>query len=180
LSRQYQLTEENANKVALSPNEVLPQLAAELHANIMEQALSQLVRTMQETLPQMIEQIVEQRTATSRAEDTFFSQWPELREHRQAVMEIGRLYKAQNPKATLEEFTQNVGMHVWMAKRLPVAKLAERINGAQAQAPRAPAQPSPPPGYAPAAPAQRAQPPAPAQSSNPWGDFAIAMKETFY
>jgi hypothetical protein len=180
LEPMYKLSDEDSGKMVLNPNEVLPKLAARLHANISQQVIQQVTQALMAQLPPVIEQTISRKNTSEKAETDFFTRWPELKAHKQTVMQIGRLYRAQNPAATMEDFIQNVGVSSWMTAKLPVGTLAQRMQGTAVQ-PTPPAPPQPAPGYNPATPASRAAPaPAPATNANPFGDLATEMKEDFF
>lgn len=180
ISKQYQMSKEDAEKFVLNPNEVIPRLAANLHANILQQAVSTVMQAMQQVLPQMVTQVQTQREATQTAEDQFFSRWPELKAHRDKVIATGRLFRSQNPNASMDEFIQQVGINSWLVSGLPPAGLVGKLNGgSQQQQPQQQVQQQPLRGFQPAAPGAVA-PMAPQQASNPFEAMAIEMKEDFF
>lgn len=186
LMPQYRLSDDDAGKVALSPNEVLPRLAAQLHANISQQVTRDIVNSLMSQLPNVILTTVEKQSASTKAEADFFTKWPELKEFRDEVMAYGKVWRAHNAGASLDAFIKDVGVAVWMKKGLPVATLASRMNGTPSPAPAAqPLQIAPAPqrqaGYQPATPASRTPPPPPPNpNDNPWGNLAVEIKESFF
>ncbi|TFH42386.1 MAG: hypothetical protein E4H01_13560 [Lysobacterales bacterium] len=183
LEGQYQLSEEDAGKFVLSPNEVIPRLAANLHANIARDVATSVMQSIQHVLPNLIDTRQQQHQATSQAENDFFTQWPELKAHKDLVMQTGRLFRAQNPSASLQDFVQQVGMSAWISARLPVAELSSRLEGTapKPSQPPAPAVQQVPPGYRPASPASTAPPTTHTTPENPFAALAEEIKrEEFF
>lgn len=183
LEARYKLNEEDAGRMVLSPNEVIPRLAANLHANIAQDVITTVMQAMQQVLPSMIDTRTTQRQETNQAEEAFFTQWPELRTHKDKVIQTGRLYRAQNPSASVEDFVKQVGMSTWLQAGLSVAELAARLDASNNSAgPTAPQQmpPAPSAGYRPASPAGGAPPLPPVGPGNYFAEMAQEMREDFF
>ena len=165
--KQYKLTDEQATQLMTDPNEVLPRLAATLEANITQRLVQTMAQMVQQFVPQYTEHYTTQRAQTSQAEDAFFGKWSELKEHKDRVMDVGRIYRQMKPQATADEFIRDVGMQVWMGVGLPVEKLAAKLINTPAPQPQAAPVQRPIEGYAPANPGGRG-PGAPASPSNPF------------
>lgn len=140
-SETYALTPEQLEAFQTEgPQAVLPQLAARLHANIMEAVIPAVVQQFHTLLPEAIERQVSTREVETREETQFFSEWPELKDHYDKVMEFGQQMRAANPKMPADEFRQQLGRFAWIQLKLPMADLISKLEGNQQQA--APAQPS--------------------------------------
>lgn len=165
-SKQYELTDEQAIQLATEPNKVLPRLAAQLQANILQQTVQTMTQMMQQFLPQYLEHFTSVRETTNKAEESFFSKWSELREHKDRVMEVGRIYRQMKPQATADDFIRDVGIQVWMGVGLPVEKLAAKLSPTSRPAP-VPAPTQTQQIFSPANPGGRTAPVA-AKPSNPF------------
>jgi hypothetical protein len=115
LAGQYTLAEDDARGMLTEPEVVLPKLAAKMH----QQMLVAVQQTLYQQLPQLIHAVTEQRLVESDAQNRFFSRWPQLRPHQQAVVSVGQMYRAANPKATPEEAVEQIGRIVAMSLGIP-------------------------------------------------------------
>jgi hypothetical protein len=167
LTERYQLTEEQANGMRLEPEKVLPQIAAEMHAQVME-GFMQVQRNM---LPNMVQSILNQNSSQKEGDEAFFGEWPELAAHRPLVQSMGQHWRGQNPSGTREDFIKEVGPLVWSAAKLSLQDLVNRGNG-QASAPPPAAPPENLGGYSPAPQGGGGAPIAPAAVNNPFGSLA--------
>lgn len=176
ISSQYQMTPEEGQNFLTAPHEALPQLAAQLHASVLEQAVQGVMAQVGQYLPQAVAQQMDIRRQADQFESDFYGQWPELKQFENDVAQFAEIYRAQNPAATPEVFMRDLGTQVWMARQLDQATLINRLNDiALKQAPAAPAAPPqvqqpapavpPPVAQAPAVPAQPA--PTPPQGFQP-------------
>ena len=124
LSKQYVLSEEQADLLVTDPNKVVPQLLAQMHMNVLSHAL----RMVQESLPQQFTQHTERALAEQKLNDQFSAAFPDLslsdKEVNQAVTQAVALVKTQMPKATMEEKIQRVGAltRVLLGKPAPTAQ----------------------------------------------------------
>jgi outer membrane biosynthesis protein TonB len=168
VAQRYQLSDEDQNNLITDPNSVLPQLAANLHAQVYEEVLQAVGQMVQQSLPSYLERWSSQREQSRQGEDAFFDKWPELRDHKDRVMQIAQVYRSVNPQAAMEQFIQDVGVQTWMALGLDPGKLAQKLQPRQAPPPQ-PQQPRQPRGYAPAPPNPA---PPPQQPGNPFSDMA--------
>lgn len=176
-AKQYELTDEQVGQYLTEPNKVLPQLAARVQETVTRQVLNSVAQMFQQHIPQFVEHQLSMRESVTKAEDIFFSQWQELKPHKDRVMQIASVYRQLNPNVDAKKFMQDVGMQAWMAVGLPVAGLAGKL-----QAPAAPAAtPAPvakaPVGLVPANPNGRA-PAVQNQPSNPWAELAQEIIQT--
>ncbi len=161
LAQQYQLTEEEAEKMLLEPGNIVPSFAARLHHNIVKQVLAQL--------PQQVPQLVQQHTQVAernrQATEAFYAPWkgkldPTNPVHDRTVLTIGAQWRQRNPNATPEEAVQKIGQLACVELGIPV----------EAAAP--PPKPTAP--HRPTAPGGSAFTPTLTQSpdANGWGDLA--------
>lgn len=128
LSKQYVLSEEQADLLVTDPNKVVPQLLAQMHMNVLSHAL----RMVQESLPQQFTQHTERALAEQKLNDQFSAEFPDLslsdKEVNQAVTQAVALVKTQMPKATMEEKIQRVGAltRVLLGKPAPTAQAVQQ------------------------------------------------------
>ena len=174
LVQQYKLSDEDASNLVTDANSVLPNLAASLHANIVQEMTTWMAQTMQSIVPQMMDQFTRQRESQQRGEEVFYGQWPELKDHADRVKQIATTYRQLNPSVQREQFVRDVGVQAWLALGLDAAKLAGKLTPAAA-APAARQKPRPP---TPANPggARDTSPPPP---ENPFSALAREFEEDF-
>ena len=128
LSKQYVLSEEQADLLVTDPNKVVPQLLAQMHMNVLSHAL----RIVQESLPQQFTQHTERALAEQKLNDQFSAAFPDLslsdKEVNQAVTQAVALVKTQMPKATMEEKIQRVGAltRALLGKPAPTAQAVQQ------------------------------------------------------
>ena len=128
LSKQYVLSEEQADLLVTDPNKVVPQLLAQMHMNVLSHAL----RMVQESLPQQFTQHTERALAEQKLNDQFSAAFPDLslsdKEVNQAVTQAVALVKTQMPKATMEEKIQRVGAltRALLGKPAPTAQAVQQ------------------------------------------------------
>ena len=128
LSKQYVLSEEQADLLVTDPNKVVPQLLAQMHMNVLSHAL----RIVQESLPQQFTQHTERALAEQKLNDQFSVAFPDLsladKEVNQAVTQAVALVKTQMPKATMEEKIQRVGTitRALLGKPAPIAQAVQQ------------------------------------------------------
>lgn len=128
LSKQYVLSEEQADLLVTDPNKVVPQLLAQMHMNVLSHAL----RMVQESLPQQLTQHTERALAEQKLNDQFSAAFPDLslsdKDVNQAVTQAVALVKTQMPKATMEEKIQRVGAltRVLLGKPAPTAQAVQQ------------------------------------------------------
>lgn len=104
LAKQYELSEEDADKMLTAPDEVLPRLAANLHVGI-TRSVANIVRVM---LPNVIEQHLGQREART----SFYSQVEsvnaDLANYRPLVDKARQLVSQLKPDLPQDQLAQNV------------------------------------------------------------------------
>lgn len=167
LVKTYALSEEDAQKALMQPEEVLPKLAANLHANV----VSEVIRHVQAAMPTWINNATSQSSVEVKARNDFFSANPDLNkpEYEQAVLTAGKLFRQLNPKAKPDEAIKAIGRLTRVSLGLP------EPTGGETTTTNAPAKP-----FRPARPGGSGTPPAPRRTQtkvvdgdNPdWGELA--------
>lgn len=114
----YKLTDEQKELADTSPSELLPKMAAMVHMQVLTQATT----LMANMLPQMLPMITEKQSLDQQAEEKFFTQFPQLREHRDDVFRVARAYKSANPNVTGERAMQEIGTMAMVSLRLPLTQ----------------------------------------------------------
>lgn len=130
--RHYALSEEDATKFISQPEEIFPQIMANLHVNVVDAVMTGVLRQF----PALLQQYSSQRDAYESGMERFFSKWRDKgldpAQHKQKVERAIGLYAQMNPQATEEEIINNVGAMVL---------IAEGITPPQSETPAAPAKP---------------------------------------
>lgn len=161
----YPLSEEDCNNLLVEPQKVLPQLAAKVHLEVVQNVLG----TLSQVLPGVVFGVQAAQRQQTELEDRFFQAWPTL--DRAAdyteVMNLARVFRQQFPAASAEEMIQQVGaMAVVKLGKLPAAQAA------QAPAAATPAAQA----YRPAVGTPSAVQPA-QRSDNPWEGISELLVE---
>lgn len=107
----YQMTDEQITAFEDDPGKMLPQFAARVHMQAMQATTVQVSRL----LPQMIQAISNQTDTSAQFENQFDKAWPDLAENKDMVMRVGAVYRQMNPKASAEQFINDVGAQVMVA-----------------------------------------------------------------
>jgi hypothetical protein len=116
----YKIDADTASQLQTEPELVLPKLAASVHIEVLDAVMS--------ALPQRVMALIQQnadftkREAT--AKDYFFEEYPELRNHEDTVMRVGRMFREANPKASKAEARKQIGEFVMMSLNLKSTKAA--------------------------------------------------------
>lgn len=151
LEKAYALSDDQADMLTTDPQKIFPQLAAQLHMQVMAHVL----RVFEAALPQQIQQLNTRQTQYNEVETQFKSLYPDLDlakpEVFNAVGNAAEMVKRQFPQMSMDEKVKRVGL------------LAHSLLGTQVAAPVAQQAP------APAAPRPNPVSPAPARSSAPAG-----------
>lgn len=120
LTKFYTLSPEDAERFQTEPETVLPVLAAKVHLDVLDAVMAQL--------PQRVGALIQQTTAAERreaeAEREFFAPFPDLQPYKAQVLQVGRMFRAANPKATKEEAIQMIGSIVRQSLGLPAPNAA--------------------------------------------------------
>jgi hypothetical protein len=149
----YNLDDDTRKKLVTEPDQVIPQLAAQLHLNVMEQ----VIKTVQPLVQNILGTTLQQRDAAQRAEREFFQKYPALEKFPADVMKALQTVRQMNPNATREQIiAEGAQLAAFNIRR----KLAARGQSPQQpqQAPRAPQQPQRRAPYSPAGATGRAAP----------------------
>lgn len=146
----YALDEETKELLDTEPSKVIPQLAGRLHMEVLTTALTQMVQIM----PNLMRYQNDITSKEQKAEDTFYTAFPDLKEHKETVETFARAFMQANPGATQEQAIQSIGT-------MASVQLGIALPGAQ-PAPATPAaQPAPQPQVQPVA----LTPPAPTSTA---------------
>lgn len=136
VAARYTMSEEQALQLQTEPEKVLPQLAARVYVDVMQDVTQQIMGVM----PQVIQGYVANTTRETQAQSEFFGAWPELKGHDQQVLTMGAMFRQLNPTATPQEAIAKIG-------EMTMAAL-----GLKRQQQVAPAAPAAPQQFRPAAP----------------------------
>jgi hypothetical protein len=117
----YQLPKEvldqlETDEVAALPR-LLPALAAKVHQAVLGAALTEVSRY----IPQAIAQYNQLNEVETAAKTSFYTRWPDLKEHENMVLQAGQIYRQMNPTATREQALEGVGAMVYAAMGKPMA-----------------------------------------------------------
>lgn len=144
LTKQYAFSEEEVLSLQTEPEKVLPQMAARLHMEVLDNVMQHVYQA----LPNVIQSHTQSSLREQKAQEEFFGAWPELRGAEQQVLQMGQMFRQMNPKATPQEAIQRIG-------EITMAALGKK----RATAPAAETFPEPPPApFRPAAPGRVASP----------------------
>ena len=136
LAGKFKLSDEQVEKWATAPNEVIPEMLANMYVNIYESIMGGMLQQ----LPTMISSSVQQSTVQEKAETQFYDAWPQLAKHKAIVERIAANYGTVNPGMSLEDSIKEIGAQAWVAARLPLDELiAHTAPAADAPAPPPPA-----------------------------------------
>jgi hypothetical protein len=124
LVQQYRLSDEWAVKVESEPAEAIPQLAAMLHMNLMEE----FVNLFSARLPEAMEHHLQWRDSTRSKEAAFFQAYPALAEHKEETQKIAQMWRQMNPAADENTAIKGIGA---------VAMAALGLSAVAAEPPRA-------------------------------------------
>lgn len=144
----------NGEKLAKTVSRV----ASQVYMDVVTAAMGQMVQN----LPALIHRYNEARQTSQNHEAKFFEAWPDLKDHRDVVIRIGTAFRQANPKASLEQFVQEVGASAMIAlRKTPTAR------------PIVPAATPAPQPFRPAAASRPATPPPTNAPLNPFAQLAM-------
>jgi len=128
LAERFRLSDEQAEALLMNPNEVLPQLVADVFLDVYDQ----VVGAIQAKLPDVVAGILEQQRVLNEERESFFREWPELakEEYQPVIQRIKEAYWQMNPKASREQAIKEIGAQAWVALRLPLDGLLKRAGAA--------------------------------------------------
>lgn len=116
LVKYYQIPEEYAARLATEPEVVLPEMVAKAHLAI-ERSLQDWTSKF---IPSYLHFTKQAETANLEAQSAFETRWPQLKGKSKEVLEVGRMWRQMNPKATPAEALEAVGKMTCAALGLPV------------------------------------------------------------
>lgn len=105
LVKHYELPDDLAAQLPTEPEKVLPYMAAKVHETVVRAVQQMFAREV----PQYIAMTQQMQAADKASKDAFYTAWPALAGHEQAVLKAGQLYRQLNPAATAEEAIKAIG-----------------------------------------------------------------------
>lgn len=111
LAQSYKLEAADAEAFDVNPSEVLPKLAARLHVAVLEQVMP-LVAQM---IPQQVQQVQTESNSAREVKDSFFRDYPELKEHEAQVTQFAMVWRQMNPDVPLDKAKKAIGDHMRIA-----------------------------------------------------------------
>ena len=109
LRKEYELDEETAERFRTEPETVIPELAARIRLDIVQDVMEQLPATIRQEVG--LHTKVSEREA--KAEKLFFSVNPGLRAvDQKLIVEVGALWRSKNPKASPQDAAVGIGKAV--------------------------------------------------------------------
>ncbi len=125
----YKIPDDMAARLATEPELVLPELAAKMHQAMLKSTMNMLAAE----LPHRLQMLNTYNEGEKKSSEAFYGKWPQLKGHEQQVLQVGRMYRQMNPKATPEQAIEKIG-------RVVIAAL-----GLSEQSPASGQPPAPPP-----------------------------------
>lgn len=118
IQESYALNEEDAAKLVVEPEKIIPRLLANAHAQILDNVWAM----MQNALPTMIQHTQRQTEQSAKSVGQFFDAWPELNnpQYKPTIARVLQGYRASNPQATTEDVIREGGVMALVALRLPL------------------------------------------------------------
>ena len=105
IAARYAISEEDALLLQTEPEKVLPQMAARIYADVMQDVTQQVMGIM----PQVIQGYTQSTARETQAQSEFFGAWPELKGHDQQVLQMGAMFRQLNPNAPPQEAIAKIG-----------------------------------------------------------------------
>lgn len=100
-----------------TPSEVLPKLAGQLHMQVLSAALTQVYNLF----PQMLQEHQTRISAHTEAEEAFYQEYPQLKEHKQTVDRIAAIYRQANPQQKdLNTIKSEIAAMAMVQARIPL------------------------------------------------------------
>lgn len=145
----YSLDAETKEALDTEPSTVLPKLAANLHMQVFTGVMKQLATVV----PAMVPMVNQQTQVYQKAEEQFFTEFPELKDNRDDVQRIAAAYRQANPHVTGEQAIKDIGTitTVYLKKPLPGQTVVSPETQVTTPQPVSPVVPSSAVGGAPAA-----------------------------
>lgn len=135
LEEQYALSDEQADQLLENPQAELPKILAQMYTDVFEDVME----AVQVNFPSLQQQYEQQAKQQQRSEEEFYSQWPNLKEHRDTVDRVAQVYRAQNPNVSREQFIREVGAQASWAVGTPPAEDSDQEERTTPHQPAAPA-----------------------------------------
>lgn len=141
-------TPEQVEKLRTNPEEVLPDLAANLHYET-QLAVHNSVMT---ALPNIIGMVLKERETQTKHNDAFYGMWPKLKEavgtdpaKENVIRGAIRAYRNAHPNAKPDEIMQKAGLLAMMSLQIPIEQAgAVAAAGTSAAPPTQVSAPTPP------------------------------------
>lgn len=105
LTDSYQLSEDEAELLETEPAQAFPKMAAELHTRVYEN----VIQNVMQMLPTAMTNVLTQRDTVQKREETFYAEYPELREYSPQVTQIAQLWRQMNPEADSARARKEIG-----------------------------------------------------------------------
>ncbi len=118
----FQLSPQEIEGLETNAAETIPRLLSRVFIAAQQQYLLQMSR--------MVPAMIQRQTAASETYrkngDAFFKAWPQLneRDHGEVVARVGRVWRQQNPQASLEQAIAEIGPMAMMIAKVPAAPAA--------------------------------------------------------
>lgn len=165
ISERYSLTEDEHAEILTDPK-ALPKMVGKLYMDIYDAVNASIMQR----IPQVVADVQRLTTTVQQHENQFFTKWPDLKaspDRLAKVQEIAKVFRQMNPKATPEQFIDNVGaMAMW--------QLGLVQQGQPAPAPQTrPGPVSNPQRFTPSAPGASASSPTPSSQTNEFAELAM-------
>ncbi|KKL16904.1 hypothetical protein LCGC14_2490900 [marine sediment metagenome] len=154
-TQHYALSEEQAAELNEDMAIAVPKMMARVYMDSVTNTLAHVLQN----LPGLVDNVLSQRKVVEKDEESFFTSWPKLREHRESITNIAQVYRQLHPTASPEQFIRDVGAQTMVAMKLTVDEVP-------AETPEAPTRP-----FVPAASSPPASPGPP--PTNPFEQMAL-------
>jgi hypothetical protein len=153
LSMNYEqaVTPEEKETIGEDTAKVMARMAAKLHAEVYESS----IRALFTQLPVAVLAFEAQRSQHTSAESQFDERWPELKDRKEAVGRIAKVYRQTNPSATTEQAIADIGAISMQTLGLSTTGTAKPNGHAKVQKKAAPPAPAGVGKTAPSAPKEK-------------------------
>lgn len=121
-----EFSDEEIATLQTEPEKVLPTKLRQLAAEVTVNAYEAVMQTAMAQLPRMVAGHVQGLQTVQTSSDQFFGKWPQLNkpEYHDTIRRTTLLYHQLNPKATLENAIESVGLQVSHLLKIPMEKAA--------------------------------------------------------
>lgn len=139
LTEHYKIKDEDVERLQTEPETVIPELAANMYLDVYESVMKHITQQ----IPQLIQQNTQQQETVRQNEQAFFNKWPALKGADMSVMNrLAASYRQLNPKASAEQFINEVGAQAHVTLRIPFEEIVAQSQEPIVQTPHRPAAPS--------------------------------------